>query len=72
MVIISNFLIPPSISTKDVEIFFDNSTSMIVSFNWRITLSINSIDGLVVDIKLLDVIFIVTTTTPEQINRPLN
>ena len=37
-------------STKDVEIFLDDSTSMITSNTWWITCSINSLEGLVVDV----------------------
>ena len=48
VVIVSSFTL---ISTKDIEIFFDDSTSMTESYTWWITCSIDSLEGLVVGIK---------------------
>ena len=72
VVVILSSLIPPCISTKDIKGFFDDSTSMPISFTWWMTCSINSLEGLVVGIVQLNIIFITRTITTEQINRPSN
>ena len=60
------------LSTKDVEIFFNEGTTMKKSSTWWITCSIQLLEGLVVGIIQLDIIFITTIKTTEQINRPHN
>ena len=60
-------------STKDIEVFLDDSTSMSVSFTWWITCNIYTLEDFAVDIIRLDIILITTITkTTEQINRPRN
>ena len=72
VVVVISCLIPINIFIKYVEIFLDDSTSMIDAFTWWITFSNNTFEGLVVDIIQLDIIFKIITITTEQINRPRN